>query len=132
MHTIDAGSGNHVWDKTNLVTIVKGRKSYDTVVCKGCGIKGKRYNMQEIAVDGRVKASTLTSCPNPLSTYEAPKKIKITNCSAFGRQFVNLVSGSEHEVITPPKGYQNDHTGVWVMGVGEPVKVLKKEFEIIS
>lgn len=132
MYTIDASSGNHVWDKTNLVTIVKGRRSYDTVVCKGCGIKGKRYNFHEVAVDGRVKASKITSCPNPLSTYKAPKKIKIKTCGAFGRQFVNLVSGSEHEVVTPPEGYQNDHTGVWVMGVGEPVKVLKSEFEIIS
>ena len=56
------------------------------------------------------------------------RKIKITHCEAFGIQFENLVDGSIHEVIKTPSGYKNDSKGVWVMGVGEPVKVLNREF----
>lgn len=58
-------------------------------------------------------------------------KIKITFCNAQGGQFANLTPGSEHEVIDPPKGHKNDNRGVWVMGVGEPVKVLKREYEVL-
>lgn len=56
------------------------------------------------------------------------KKIKVTKCTAYGKVFSNLLPDSEHEVVTPPQGYKNDHSGVWVMGVGEPVKLLTVEF----
>ena len=58
------------------------------------------------------------------------KRIKITKCDAFGKAFENLTPGSEHDVISPPETHKND-TGTWVMGVGEPVKVLPSEFKII-
>lgn len=60
------------------------------------------------------------------------KKIKITNCRAVGTPFANLLPGTEHIVIKPPYPKKNDDRGVWVMGVGEPVKVLRYEFEIIE
>lgn len=60
-------------------------------------------------------------------------KIKITNCKAFGEMFKNLTPGSIHEVIEAPKEYKNSKIkGVWVMGVGEPVKVLDNEFEYVK
>lgn len=60
------------------------------------------------------------------------KKIRITECHAVGSPFANLLPGTEHDVIKPPHPKKNDERGVWVMGVGEPVKVLRHEFEIIE
>jgi len=55
------------------------------------------------------------------------KRIRITRCEGVGRIFGNITSGSEHVVIDPPAG-KDDKRGVWVMGVGEPVLVLHREF----
>ncbi len=35
----------HKWGKTNLVTVMSGRSSYDTYRCEKCGITGKRYSL---------------------------------------------------------------------------------------
>jgi hypothetical protein len=35
----------HVWEKTNLVTVMKGRVSYDTYQCERCGMTGKRFGL---------------------------------------------------------------------------------------
>lgn len=59
-------------------------------------------------------------------------KIKITKCNAVGKIFSNLTPNSIHEITTAPKGYKSDKKGVWVMGIGEKVKVLNSEFELIS
>lgn len=58
-------------------------------------------------------------------------KIKIIHCSAYGQQFKNLKDGSIHDVIKPPKGKEH-LDGWWVMGVGEPIRVLKYEAIVIS
>lgn len=55
------------------------------------------------------------------------KRIRITRCEGVGRIFGNITSGSEHVAIDPPAG-KDDKRGVWVMGVGEPVLVLHREF----
>jgi hypothetical protein len=58
-------------------------------------------------------------------------KVKITHCQGFGELFNNIKDGSIHEVIPCPKIFKRtDHRnkGVWVMGVGEPVKVLSGEY----
>jgi len=56
-------------------------------------------------------------------------KIKITKCLAFGKQFENLTPDSVHDVIEAPERYKSSKVvGVWVMGVGEPVKVLPNEY----
>lgn len=58
------------------------------------------------------------------------KKIEINNFEGFSPEFKNLTEGSIHEVIGTPERYKGTETleGVWVMGVTEPVKVLRKEF----
>lgn len=63
---------------------------------------------------------------------KTPRYIEITFCTAQGSQFENLKRGTQHKVVTPPQGYTNDDRGVWVMGVGEPVKVLNKEYKVID
>jgi hypothetical protein len=39
----DASPTNHDWEKSNLVTVKKGGRCYDTYRCKRCGITGKRF-----------------------------------------------------------------------------------------
>ena len=63
-----------------------------------------------------------------MAKFVIPKRIKITHCQAFGRCFANLTDGSEHDVVVAPGNYNNDYSGVWVIGIGEPVKVLTNEY----
>ena len=44
------GNTKHEWDKTNLVTIIKGRFSYDTYKCSICGITGKRFGLNNYVI----------------------------------------------------------------------------------
>ncbi len=67
-----------------------------------------------------------------MSKFVCPKKVKVTQCTAFGKIFDNLTPDSEHDVVKPIPGYKNDETGVWVQGVGEPVKLITGEFKVIE
>lgn len=115
------------WSKQNLVTIVKGEKTYD-VYRHESGIVGKRYGLSPF----------LTITERDFKIYiknvATPKKgkIKIVHCNAFGTQFANVTPCSVHTVVEPPLGYHNDSTGVWIMGVGEKVRVLPAEFIIYN
>lgn len=130
MHKIPLKGSNHTWGKSNLVTITTGKKPYDEMYCEKCGIKGKRYNLAEVVINGRYSKDKVMSCPHAEAsdTDNIPKRVRVTHCNAFGEKFKNLTSDSEHDVVTPPSGYNNDHTGVWVMGIGEPVKMLAGEY----
>lgn len=130
MHTIIKKHSNHHWEKKNLITIMRGSKSWDELACERCGIVGKQYNLAEIQISTKYSKKMAESCP-----YAEPnqtKRIKITNCYATGRQFANLVADSEHDIIETPKGQKIDNRGVWVMGVGEPVKILNDEFIVVA
>jgi hypothetical protein len=63
------------------------------------------------------------------------KRIRVINCEAFGKIFDNLTPNSEHDVIresgTKGKGRAKIPSGVYVMGVGEEVKLLVGEYEFI-
>lgn len=125
MHTIIRKLSNHHWVKKNLVTIQRGKKHWDELECEKCGIKGKMYNLTEIEIPSKYNKKKVDNCPFANATNS--KRIKITQCTAQGLQFSNLVPDSEHDVINTPSG-ENNNNGVWVMGVGEPVKVLNTEF----
>lgn len=117
--------GGHLWEKTNLVTR-EGREMYDTYQCRKCGLKAKMVSFGELQISERFhKKFERCVC------VKAAKRIEIINCEAVGPQFANLTPGSRHDIINPPTGYDNKG-GVWVMGVGEPVKVLFREFSYIN
>ena len=59
-------------------------------------------------------------------------KIKILYCNAFGEVFNNIIPNSIHDVISSPEGSRKGRKGVWVMGNGEPVKILEGEYEILK
>lgn len=127
MYTVSITQSRHNWEKQNLVTL-KGRKGYyDTMVCSNCGMTGRRYNFEFIEIYDRYDFKKASLCPK-VKPVDIPEKVKVTVCGAFGPAFKNLTPDSIHYVVTPPDGYLNDHTGVWVMGVGEPVKLLVGEF----
>jgi hypothetical protein len=122
-YNIDLKEGGHVWGKENLTTIITRNGSYDILKCKHCGIQGKTSSLWTIKLKGSYSKEKVYNCPH----NQTAKRIKITLCTAMGKVFSNLTPGSEHNVIAPPEAYANDK-GTWIMGVGEPVKVLPNEF----
>lgn len=101
---------------------------YVEMVCKFCGMKGKRYGFEVVEVSGNYKLENVMLCPKA-PKVEPQGPIRIIRCGASGKAFGNLTPGSIHDICIPPGAYKNDHTGVWVMGVGEPVKLLTGEFQ---
>lgn len=124
-------TSGHVWEKQNLVTINSRGKMYDQMVCKNCGMKGRRYGFTTVEVSENYKFENVHRCPKS-EEIKLPEKVKVIRCTANGKAFSNLLPNTIHEIVTPPNGYKNDHTGVWVMGVGEPVKLLTSEFVAVS
>jgi hypothetical protein len=127
MYQSNINTSQHDWDKKNLVTVSNRTGHYDEVQCKNCGMKGKRYGFEYVKVASTYKFENVTLCPNAKPVIIS-QKVKVTHCRASGPQFSNLTPNSIHEVVEPPHPYKNDHTGVWVMGIGEPVKLLTVEF----
>lgn len=127
MYKSNIRESGHVWHKQNLVTIVANGRMYDEMVCSNCGMKGKRVDIEHVDVSEAYKLKDIKDCPKR-RPVEVPKKVKIVNCTANGEKFENLTPGSVHSVVEPPEGYENDLKGLWVMGVGEPVKLLNGEF----
>ncbi len=124
MYRIDQSHGGHKWDKKNLVTISGGGRTYDVLEC-ACGIKGKSYSLTTISIPGTYSKERIDRCS--LLPKSETGRIRITRCRANGKVFGNLTPGSEHEIIETPVG-QPHSFGVWVMGVGEPVRVLPDEY----
>lgn len=131
MYNVDIKESRHKWVKKNLVTISKNGKNYDEVECSECGMKGKRYGFTTVQIPETYKRENAFLCKNATDIV-LPKRVRIIHCNANGRAFDNLTDWSYHNVIDPPKEHKNDAKGVWVMGNGEPVKILNNEFEIID
>lgn len=123
MIVISRSETNHNFEKQNLVTQFDKRGQYDVYKCSACGLSGKARTLTSISIseNSRKRAS---NCPKAVSS----QRVRITKCNAVGKLFGNLTPGSVHDVIPPPSGQDNSR-GLWVMGVGEPVKILFGEYE---
>lgn len=122
--------GPHNWQKTNLMTQQDSKGSYDQMICTKCGVKGKRRGLHTIDVDERFSDDKIDNC-----TGETPEEIEITEDSASqaGPQFANLKVGTTHKTVDPPDEYKEKNlSGVWVQGVGEPVRLLPREYKPVS
>lgn len=127
---LERNDGLHDWNKLNLVTEKDGRGMHDRLQCVKCGLKGKARNLTQIEVSSKSNKKALR-CDG--SKTESVSKVRVTRCTAFGPQFENLIPNSEHETMPTPKQYINEYyPGVWVMGVGEPVKLLSNEYIVIT
>lgn len=133
MYYLDFESHGHKWEKQNLVTLTEPRsgKCYDAYACEQCGIKGKSYQFGRIVVAETYSQEKVNKCEK-MPEYKVPLRIKITRFTGHGKVFGNMLIDSVHEVVPAPVGYVNDYTGVWVMGVGEPVRVLPYEFSVVE
>lgn len=132
MYYVNVKESQHLFDKKNLVTISGRKGNYDEKVCKHCGIKGKQYALESIQISETYKRENVFLCPKaPKMVKPKYQQIKIIYCNAIGRVFGNLTPNSIHDVVPIPKGEKDDNRGVWVMGIGEPVKVLNNEFQIV-
>lgn len=130
MKTLNLSNTVHKFEKQNLVTTKGG---YDVLVCSKCGLKVKRATLgDDVTVMGRASREKIDNCNLTKEDFEKDfgKEIQITNCTAVGAQFDNIVPGSIHTTIPAPKGEKNDAKGVWVEGVGEVVKILNNEFRL--
>ena len=58
----------HVWEKTNLVTIEKRGQMYDTARCTRCGATSKRFGVGRHQLDPRFK--NRVNCPGPSRTVK--------------------------------------------------------------
>lgn len=121
----------HNWEKSNLITQKDYKGFYDAMFCTYCNMKGKRRNFTDVEVRKNTNLEKLLNCPNQPKTEKA-KKVMIKNVTAFNPAFNNLTAGSIHNVIPAPAGEKEDNRGVWVMGIGEPVKVLNNEFNFYT
>lgn len=130
MIQIELKEGGHKWEKQNTVTLRKGRTHYDIMKCAGCGIQGRTNSLATILLKSTYSHENIFKC-KAVKAEALPIEIEITRCVAVGPVFGNLVSGSKHLVISPPEKEKNDRFGVWVMGVGAPVKVLYEEFKVV-
>tara|TARA_R110000744_G_scaffold195512_1_gene314581 strand:+ start:34688 stop:35083 length:396 start_codon:yes stop_codon:yes gene_type:complete len=131
MYNVNIRESRHDWSKQNLVTIVKNGKNYDEMTCSNCGIKGKRHGFTTVEVSETYNREKAFNCPEA-PALKIAKKIRITFCNAQGPAFANVIPDSVHDVIDPPAEYKNHNKGVWVMGFGEPVKVLSNEYEEVD
>jgi hypothetical protein len=53
----------HEWEKTNLFTIMRGKRVYDTYKCKRCGITAKVFGLNTTKVrDAKYKAKKYDVC----------------------------------------------------------------------
>jgi hypothetical protein len=54
---------DHDWKKSNLITIKKGNKVFDTYQCNRCGATGKRYGLSpKITIDAKCKTKKHRDC----------------------------------------------------------------------
>ena len=132
MKNISFFSG-HNFSKTNIVTIIKGGRNYDEYKCSACGIKGKRYGLSEyVAVAETYSDNLIRNCIVPEHDAYVGKRIKVRNISITNPAFNNCLPNSIHIIITPPEEFANGGNGVWIQGVGEPVKLLFNEFTLLK
>ena len=60
----------HSWEKSNLVTQIKGGSIYDSYKCEKCGITGKRFGFcGSVILDSKYKADKYKFC-NPKQKEE--------------------------------------------------------------
>lgn len=119
------------WHKVNTITLKCGNKTYDLYNHPSC-VFGKRWGMSEWITLTEKDFKKYTSFTGKRNKNLKGRTIRITKCEANGHLFDNITPGSKHTVIPPPEGYTDDSFSVWVMGCGEPVKVLNNEFQDVK
>jgi hypothetical protein len=133
MHVIDMNNdtSGHKWSKVNQVTLKDQKSTYDLMQCDSCQLKGKRRSFTEIQIPSTHGYNKVFNCP--ASNSADVKRVRIKKVNGGPGLFDNLTPGSEHDTVPVPEHQKHKNlSGVWVMGVGEPVRILPTEYEIIK
>lgn len=129
----------HNFDKTNLVTNMDGTDSY---VCKDCGLKGKRFGVNDFIELTRPSKMKLSKCNGKKGLFEIEEKKNIEAVkNGFNIEIINdeylldfgLKSGDKLETVEYPKDQEQGLSGVWVMTpeYNQPVRITENEYRII-
>jgi len=117
------GITTHEFEKQNLVTVFRGKKVYDRVKCRLCGLEGIRYGLESfvsVKYDKRCKKGV-------------GERVQITSqyvCQQFG-----FDTGVVYDRCGCPDEYKDRHgRAVWVYSEKrkEPVRLLDGEFVFIN
>ena len=60
---LDLNSNEHCWKKTNIHTVITSLGNYDIMVCKKCGVTGKRFGLNNLTkIDSKYRAKKYRNC----------------------------------------------------------------------
>ena len=130
----------HNFNKSNLVTNIDGTDSY---VCEDCGIKGKRFGLDDFIILTRPSKVKLSKCNGHKSTFEIEEKPKIEKSKKNGLKIkviddthlysFGFKNGNILETVEYPQNQEQGLSGVWVISseFNEPVRLVENEYEII-
>lgn len=65
----DPAIQQHIWEKTNLVTINGRNGLYDEYRCEICGITGKRYGLENVIRDRKYRAKCYETCTSTIQHF---------------------------------------------------------------
>lgn len=130
-------STTHKFEKQNLVTLIdRYGFAFDRYQCKYCGLTGRRRGFSAFLEmkEGGLSEFCPKAPPDVSDKYTSKQVIIVSKPFVNNPAFNNILVGSHHRIIEPPKDEipRNGLIGVWVMGVGEPVRLLPGEFEMID
>jgi len=121
---------NHQFERTSkLSPNDRGETWWASFRCKNCGIKGRRYSINEpfIYVTDSFSDKRINKCvrDNFIDKYLGTQ-IQ-TCCKIPGYPQISIYS--VHTVVTPPSKFLNGENGVWIKikGLEEPVQILFDE-----
>lgn len=82
----DSAKREHVWHKTNLVTVEHRGQYFDIMTCDACGVTGRRYGVSFIKRDRKFSAKKYEFC-TPVCKHEwqdQPGELPTDVCSNCG------------------------------------------------
>lgn len=141
---LNSDDSKHEWEKINLMTIVKnGKRSHDIWKCKKCGMEAYLYTLGilEIETSSQSKIDKFKKCPKYVISLDSEpwdngQEISIIKVLINNKAADNLIPNSKHKIVEPDPEYKtkfpNSNVSVWVMGIGEPIRLLANEFNFIK
>ena len=127
----------HSFDKSSLVTEKGG---FDYYTCKGCGLKGKRFGLNDYIELVRPSKKKMAYCDGSkgsfnIEDYEQKMRGKPTSTGKKVKVVIDVhldpfdaKNGDIYEIIETPKGEDKTASGVWVNGKNGSFRMLPDEY----
>lgn len=116
--------------RSSLHNFVKVESESGVWACSKCGILGDRDGEGHTLIVGDdTPDEKIAKCDEAVIVFK-PIKIEVVRGEGFAPYFENLTPGSVHETVETPEEHKTSTApGVWVIGDGEPVKLLRGEYK---